>query len=53
MPQTDVINDLNGEEIVRTFYKNELQKANQKVLRIEKVIKGKEDKLYAKWKDYG
>ena len=27
---TYVINDLNGEEITGTFYKNELQKANQK-----------------------
>ena len=27
-PQTYVINDLNGEEIVGTFYKKDLQKAN-------------------------
>ena len=31
-----VVNDLNGEEIVRTFYKTELQKTNQNEFRIEK-----------------
>ena len=34
-----VINDLNGREIVETFYEKELQKTNQKEMRIEKVIK--------------
>ena len=48
VPWTYVINDLNGEEIVRTFYEKELQKTNQKVLRIEKVIKRRGDKLYVK-----
>ena len=43
---TYVINDINGEEIVRTFDKKELQKANQKEFRIEKVIK----KKGVKWK---
>ena len=52
VPWTYVINDLNGEEIIVTFYETELQKTNQKELRTEKVIKRKGDKLYAKWKDY-
>ena len=47
-----VINDLNGEEIIGTFYEKELQKTNQKEFRIEKVIKSKGDKLYVKWKGY-
>ena len=34
------------------FYEKELQKPNQKVFRIEKVIKRKGDKLYVKWKGY-
>ena len=51
-PQTYVINDLNVEEIVGTFYEKELQKTNQKEFRIEKVIKKKGDKLYVKWKGY-
>ena len=52
VPRTYVINDINGEEIVGTFYKNEFQKANQKQFRIQKVIKRKGDKLYIKWKGY-
>ena len=46
------INDLNGEKIVGSFYEKELQKTNQKEFRIEKVIKRKGNKLYAKWKGY-
>ena len=51
-PWIYVINDLNVEEIVGVFYKNELQKTNQKEFRIEKVIKKKVDTLYVKWKGY-
>ena len=47
---TYVFNDLNGEEIVGTFYKKELQKTNQNEFRIEKASKRKGDKLYVKWK---
>ena len=46
------INDLNGKEIIGTFYEKELQKTNQKEFRIEKVIKRKGDKLYVRWKGY-
>ena len=52
VPWTYVINDLNGEEIIGTFYEKELQKTNQKEFRIEKVIRRKGDKLYVKWKGY-
>ena len=52
VPWTDVINDRNGEEIVGTFYEKELQKTNQQEFRIEKVIKGKGNKLYVEWKGY-
>ena len=52
VPWTYVINDLNGEQIIRTFYEKELQKTNQEEFRIEKVIKRKDDKLYVKWKGY-
>ena len=41
-----------GEEIVRTFYDKELQKANQRELIVEKVIKKKVNKRYVKWKGY-
>ena len=50
--QTYIINDLNGEEIVGVFYEKEVEKANQKELTIEKVVKRKGDKLYVKWKGY-
>ena len=52
VPWTYVINDLNGEEIIDTFYEKELQGINQQEFRIEKVIKRKGDKLYVKWKGY-
>ena len=51
-PWTYVINDLNGEEIIGTFYEEELQKTNQQEFRIEKGIKRKGNKLYVKWKGY-
>ena len=41
VPWTYVINDLNGEEIIGTFYENELQGTKQNVFSIEKVIKKK------------
>ena len=34
VPWAYIINDLNGEEITGTFYEKEMQKINQKVLRI-------------------
>ena len=52
VPCTYVINDLNGEEIIGTFYEIELQKTNQEKFGIEKVLKRKGDKLYVKWKGY-
>ena len=47
-PWTYVINDLNDEEIIETFYEKKKQKANQQQFRIEKVIKRKVNKLYVK-----
>ena len=52
VPWTYVINDLNGEEITRTFYGKELQKTNQEEIRIEKAVKRKGNKIYVKWKGY-
>ena len=51
-PWTYVINDLNGEEIIGTFYEKEMQKIDQQECRIEKVIKKKGNKLYVKWKGH-
>ena len=47
VPWTYFISNLNGEEI-----ENELQKTNQKELRVEKEVARKGDKLYVKWKSY-
>ena len=52
VPWTYVINDLNGEEVIGTFWEEEFQKTNQKEFRIEKVIKRKGGELYVKWKGY-
>ena len=52
VPWTYAISDLNGVEITGSFYEKELQKTNQKEIRIEKVRKRKGDKLYVKWKGY-
>ena len=52
VPWTYVINDLNGEDIIETFFEKQLKKTNQKEFRIGKVTKRKGDKLYVKWKGY-
>ena len=52
IPWTYLINDLNGEKIMGSFYEKELQKTDQKEFRIKKVIKKKGNKLYVKWKGY-
>ena len=52
VPWTYIISDLNGEEIVGSFYDKELQTTNKKEFRIEKVIKRKGNKLYVKLKGY-
>ena len=49
---TYAISDLNGEEIIVSFYEKELQKNNQKKFRIEKVIRTKGNKRYVKGKGY-
>ena len=47
-----MINALNGEEIIGTFYEKILRRENQKEFRIEKVIKRKRNKVYVTWKGY-
>ena len=51
-PVTYKIADLNGEEIQGTFYEPELQKTNQEIFRIEKVIIRGKKKSLVKWKGY-
>ena len=52
VPWTYVINHLNSEEIIGTFYEKEIQKTNKQEFRIEKLIKKKGDKLSVTWKGY-
>ena len=52
VPLTYTINDLNGEEIIGTCYKKELEKIDEQEFRTEKVIRKKGDKLYVKWRGY-
>ena len=52
VPWTYVINDLNGEVIIGTFYEKELQKTDEKEFRIENVLKKKGGKLHVRWKGY-
>ena len=51
-PPTYKIADLNGEEIKGSFYEPELQKTNQEIFRIEKVMKRGKTKSLVKWKGY-
>ena len=52
VPWTYVINDLNDEDLIETFFEKQLKKTNQKEFTIGKVTKRKGDKLYVKWKGY-
>ena len=52
VPWTYIISDLNGEDIIGTFYEKELQSTNQQEYMIKGVIKKKGDELYVKWKRY-
>ena len=53
VPWTYVISDLNGKEIVGSFYVKDLQKASKKEFRIEFLSKRKGYRLNVKWKEYG
>jgi len=51
-PPTYKIKDYNNDEIQGTFYEQELQKTNQEVYRIEKIIRKRGDKSLVKWFGY-
>ena len=51
-PATYKISDYSGEEIKGTFYEAELQKTDQEIYRIEKVVKKGKTKSLVKWKGY-
>ena len=51
-PITYKLEDLQGEEIKGTFYEPELQKTEQQIYRIEKVIEKEKGRSFVKWKGY-
>ena len=51
-PITYKLEDLKGEEIEGTFYEPELQKTEQQIYRIEKVIEKEKGRSFVKWKGY-
>ncbi|XP_065642971.1 uncharacterized protein LOC136074567 [Hydra vulgaris] len=51
-PTTYKITDDNDEEIQSTFYEQELQKTDQNIFRIEKVIRKLKNKSLVKWYGY-
>ena len=51
-PVTYKLADLQGEKITGTFYEPELQKTEQQIFRIEKVIKKEKGRSLVKWKGY-
>ena len=51
-PITYKLTDLKGEEIEGTFYEPELQKTEQQIYRIEKVIEKEKGRSLVKWKGY-
>ncbi len=51
-PPTYKITDSNGEVIQGSFYEQELQKTNQEIFRIEKIIRKKGNKSLVKWLGY-
>ena len=52
VPWTNVINDLNSNEIIVTFFEKKLRNTNQQEFRIEKVNKRKGAQSYVNWEGY-
>ena len=46
------IKDLDGEEIEGSFYKEQLQKTNQMIYRIDRIIRRRGDHVLVKWSGY-
>ena len=55
-PVTYKLDDLEGESVIGTFYEQELQKSDQNVFFIEKILKRRVHKglkeVYVKWSGY-
>jgi len=57
IPVTYKLKDFLGEEIVGTFYEQELQKTSQEIYRVEKIIRKRKingvEHALVKWSGYG
>ena len=51
-PPTYKISDHHGEEIQGTFYEQEMQKTNQDIFRVEKIIRKQKNRSLVKWYGY-
>ena len=51
-PPTYKISDNHGEEIQGTFYEQEIQKTNQDIFRVEKIIRKHKNRSLVKWLGY-
>ena len=51
-PPTYKISDHHGEEIQGTFYEQEMQKTNEDIFRIEKIIRKQKNRSLVKWLGY-
>jgi transposase InsO family protein len=51
-PVTYKLKDMNNEEIVGSFYEQELSKYSSDVYEIEKILRQSKDKVLVKWKGY-
>ena len=51
-PPTYKISDHHGEEIQGIFYEQEMQKTNQDIFRVEKIIRKQKSRSLVKWLGY-
>ena len=46
------LRDLAGEDVNGTFYKEQLQKTNQEIYRVDKIVRRRGDEVLVKWSGY-
>ena len=51
-PRVYELKDLAGEDVVGTFYKEQLQKTRQEIYRVEKIVRKRGEQVLVKWSGY-
>ena len=51
-PTVYELRDLAGEDVEGTFYKEQLQKTNQEIYRVDKIVRRRGDNVLVKWSGY-